>query len=288
MRKLGKAAKMMVEKGDAEGMKNLTKRFDEERQKIKRQLQHRSESRLIVKNGDDVRQDQLMLQIIRVMDNCLKRVGLDLKLTSYGVLATAPQAGLLEYIQTSDGSLSTSVEMLNEKSNIMNYLIENQPDPDNNPIPVKEAALENFCKSSAGYAVITYLLGVGDRHLGNVMMLPDGRFCHIDFGWIFGDDPKKKFVAPPPFRITAAMVDAMGGPDGKHFRDFCKYSCQAYRVLRKNVVLIMSLLRLMQDAGIEALESGADLKFRFVEDRFMLRLTDDDEAEEHFLRPPSL
>ena len=37
--------------------------------------------KLMIKNGDDVRQDQLILQLIRVMDHCLKRVGLDLKLT---------------------------------------------------------------------------------------------------------------------------------------------------------------------------------------------------------------
>ena len=43
---------------------------------------------IIYKNGDDLRQDQLVIQIFRLMDRLLKKENLDLKLIPYRVLAT--------------------------------------------------------------------------------------------------------------------------------------------------------------------------------------------------------
>ena len=49
------------------------------------------------KFGDDLRQDQLILQMITLIDRLLRRENLDLKLTPYKVLACSSQHG--EYIQ---------------------------------------------------------------------------------------------------------------------------------------------------------------------------------------------
>ena len=43
--------------------------------------------------GDDLRQDQLVVQIITLMDRLLRKENLDLRLTPYKVLATGTDHG---------------------------------------------------------------------------------------------------------------------------------------------------------------------------------------------------
>ena len=71
----------------------------------------------------------------------------------------------------------------------------------------------------------------------------------------------------------------MGGQEGKYFAQFCKLAIEAYKQLRRNAVLIMSLLRLMKDAGIEALQVDPESRLRFVEERFRLDLGDEEGGE---------
>jgi phosphatidylinositol 3-kinase len=74
---------------------------------------------------------------------------------------------------------SIALSTIIAKGEIKSWLIEQ--DPDN-----FEENHSNFIKSCAGYCVITYILGIGDRHLDNILLTPDGRLFHIDFGFILG------------------------------------------------------------------------------------------------------
>lgn len=82
------------------------------------------------------------------------------------------------------------------------------------------------------------------------------------------------------------MVDGMGGLDGKEYKQFCSLSCQAFNVLRKSAGLVLNLLHLMSDAGIEDLSNhpSADAVgvIAKVEERFRLDLTDE-QAEVFFV-----
>ncbi|KAK7077877.1 Phosphatidylinositol 3-kinase catalytic subunit type 3 [Halocaridina rubra] len=54
----------------------------------------------IFKNGDDLRQDQLIIQMITLMDKVLRRENLDLKLTPYKVLATSSKHGFVQFVES--------------------------------------------------------------------------------------------------------------------------------------------------------------------------------------------
>ena len=138
--------------------------------------------------------------------------------------------------------------------------------------------LETFVKSCAGYCVAMYLLGVGDRHLDNLMLRSNGTLFHIDFGYIFGRDPKP---FPPPMRLCKEMVEAMGGADSALYVKFRLLCSEAFNILRRPAAsnTILNLLLLMADADVQDLKGGehrVDEVLKLVTDRFRLDLTSEE------------
>jgi len=233
--------------------------------------------KIMFKSGDDLRQDQLIMQLISLMDRLLKKVNLDLKLLTYGILAVGQNDGLMEFVRS---SMPISAVLKTYNNSIADYLRHHRPDKAG-PYEIAASALDTFVKSCAGYCVITYILGIGDRHLDNIMINTSGQMFHIDFGFIFGQDPKPM---PPPFRFTRQMADAMGGEDSEHYARFKTFCCQSYNWLRKSANLILNLLSLMGDAGIQDISKRSELSkvLLKVEEKFRLDLTDE-QAEQFFL-----
>lgn len=54
----------------------------------------KSTHKIMFKSGDDLRQDQLVMQMISLMDKLLKKVNLDLQLITYGILAVRQTDGM--------------------------------------------------------------------------------------------------------------------------------------------------------------------------------------------------
>lgn len=64
----------------------------------------------IFKHGDDLRQDQLILQMITLMDKLLRKENLDLRLTPYKVLATSTRHGFVQFIDSIGVADAVSLE----------------------------------------------------------------------------------------------------------------------------------------------------------------------------------
>ena len=117
----------------------------------------------------------------------------------------------------------------------------------------------NSLLSCAGYAVATYLLAIGDRHLENLMLCRNGKMWHLDFGYILGKQPPKKGMWAPPIRINKPMVLGLGGLTSPGYREFVSKTIDAFLYLRNFRNLIMNLMALMIDSSIDDLpKSEAD------------------------------
>lgn len=227
---------------------------------------------ILFKVGDDLRQDQLVIQIIILMDRLLQKENLDLKLTPYRILATNATAGAMQFIP------STSLSAVSARyKTVLAYLKANNPD-DNEPLGVRKETMDTYIKSCAGYCVITYLLGVGDRHLENLLLAPDGHFFHADFGFILGRDPKP---FAPMMKLCKEMVEGMGGTSSPLYLQFKQYCFTAYTTLRKSANLILNLFSLMVDANIPDIRVEPDKAVLKVKERFHLEMTEE-EAIRHF------
>ena len=63
-----------------------------------------------------------------------------------------------------------------EHGNLQNYLrLDHADDGALGSYGIEAGVLDTFIRSCAGYSVLTYVLGVGDRHLDNLMLAPDGK-----------------------------------------------------------------------------------------------------------------
>merc|ERR1719495_794877 len=189
----------------------------------------------------------------------LKAENLDMQLTPYPVLATSPDTGFLEFVANSNAIARILSDYNND---IMEFLRTH-----NKKGNQQQTALKNFVMSCAGYCVITYLLGIGDRHLDNLLLTKNGALLHIDFGYILGRDPKP---LPPPMKLSKEMVDAMGGMNSEHYQDFRKECYTAFLYLRRHANLILNLFSLMVDASVPDIALEPDKTVKKVQDKFRL------------------
>lgn len=94
-----------------------------------------------------------------------------------------------------------------------------------------------FIRSAVGACILSYVVGVGDRHLQN-MVISNGELAHIDFSYLLGHDPKLQM----DIRITPPMVLMMGGEHSHDYASFVKNVSSSFQKVRKHTGLWYALL----------------------------------------------
>ena len=218
---------------------------------------------IIYKNGDDLRQDQLMMVLIRLIDKELKAHDLDLKFVIYEVLPFSVSDGMMKCVTG-----TKSVEDIARTQKLSDYLRQFNKDPAS-----YEAAIDTYVRSCAGYCVLNMVFGWGDRHAANLLLCQDGHFFHIDFGFILGSEPNYN-IFKTDVRLDSNMLEPMGPPSSPHRAQFYTYAHDAYLILRKFGSRILSLLYVMRDS-FQADDAANIKSIDFVKGRLHLGCTDE-------------
>lgn len=236
---------------------------------------------VLFKIGDDLRQDLLTLQLLELMDTHWKSCGLNLHIIPYGCIATGEGVGMLEVVLNSDTVANITrtnggAQAAFSEEPLMNWL--RQFNKERNEV---ERCLWNFLYSAAGYAVATYVLGIGDRHNDNIMLRQDGTLFHIDFGHFLGNFKRKFGIKreTAPFVFTPMYAYMLGGQNSPIFLYFVDVACHAFNVVRRFSGTLMTLFMLMLSTGIPELQRVEDIEWlRGV----LLVDRSDEEAAEHY------
>ncbi|XP_050681509.1 phosphatidylinositol 4-phosphate 3-kinase C2 domain-containing subunit alpha isoform X2 [Leptidea sinapis] len=212
------------------------------------------------KVGDDLRQDALVLQVIKVMDSLWLKAGLDLRIVTFQALPTSNKRGMIEIVSEAETLRAIQTEWgltgsFKDKP-IAEWLAKH------NPSELEyQRARDNFTASCAGYSVATYLLGICDRHNDNIMLKTSGHLFHIDFGKFLGDAQMfgnfKRDRAP--FVLTHDMAYVINGGERptQRFQHFVELCCMAFNIVRAHHDHILDLFALMSMSGVSGVTSAA-------------------------------
>ena len=200
----------------------------------------------LLKGMDDMRQDAVMQQVFALTNTLLDKDGEtrnhNLKIRTYKVVPLSQRSGILQWCKGTkplqscligeDGVhpryfpapyLSFNNCQKHYKNQTQDtkhfeqicrqfppamkfFFMETFPSPE-----MYQKAKSSYTKSVAASSMVGHILGLGDRHLNNILMdQATGEIVHIDFGIAFD---KGKILPTPelvPFRLTNDIVDGFG------------------------------------------------------------------------------
>ena len=199
---------------------------------------------LMSKSNDDLRQEVFVMQMIHYYKSVFAKAKLSLWLKTYRILSTSSSTGLIEVLvdATSLDGLKKS-EGYPTEGGLRRYFEETYGGPDSRSF---KAAQRNFMQSLAGYALVSYFLGLKDRHNGNIMIDTRGHLIFIDFGFAMGMAPGHEFsMERAPFKFTPEYLEVMGGKDDPCFKEFERLFVQGFKEARNNSQIALGLVEIM-------------------------------------------
>ncbi|KAG0139431.1 hypothetical protein CROQUDRAFT_111621 [Cronartium quercuum f. sp. fusiforme G11] len=235
---------------------------------------------VIVKTGADLRQEQLITQLINEFGRIWCEEKCDVWVRYYQILVTGESTGLMETIvdAVSLHSLKKAAYSKLSQQNgeslpnytIYDHYLETFGEPHTSTF---KKAQDKFMRSLVSYSIISYILQLKDRHNGNILIDKEGHLIHIDFGFVLSNSPGSLGFEMAPFKLSQDYIQLLGGIDEFKWIEFLDLFKLAFKKVRKHAERIITIVELMQlDSKLPCFGSG-ETTIKNIRERFQLGLT---------------
>lgn len=222
---------------------------------------------VLVKGGDDVRQEMLASQLIRQFKCIFTEACLPLYLRPYEILVTGANSGIMVFVPD-----TISFDALKKAFGVDSIAKVFDSAFADNPYQAKK----NFIESHAAYSLVAYLFQVKDRHNGNFLLDAEGHVIHIDYGYMLSNSPGSVNFESSPFKLTTEFLDIMDGEISDNYEYFRTLIVRGFLEVRKHADRLLLLVEMMLSASkMPCFSAGPEATFAALKDRFMLNLTEE-------------
>ncbi|XP_046396588.1 phosphatidylinositol 4-kinase beta isoform X2 [Ischnura elegans] len=225
---------------------------------------------VIVKCGDDLRQELLAYQLLDTLRRIWDEAGLPLWLRPYRIVCLSGDSGLIETIPN-----TVSLHQMKKHLGLTlpEYFAREFGESNSERFLT---AQKNFVFSCAAYSLVCYLLQVKDRHNGNILLDEDGHVIHIDFGFMLSASPRNLGFETSPFKLTPEFVAVMGGEGSDLFNYFRVLLLQGLLAARKHKDSVLQLVEIMRAGSqLPCFRAGGGSTVQGLANRFHQSMTDE-------------
>ena len=222
--------------------------------------------KVLIKSGEDLRQEQFASQLINEFAQIFKIEEVDCYLYPYEIISTGNNAGIIEVCPNSVSLDELKHKISFDPNNSLKVFYENYFGKGSKKY---KKAIRNLVRSLAGYSLVCYFLQIKDRHNGNILINNEGYLIQIDFGFFLSNAPGGEFEKAP-FKLTDEVIEVIGGINSKYFQIFRKLMWKGMIAVSKHYEKIMILVEMMYcgyGKKLECFKSGdstlTKLKERF-------------------------
>ena len=222
--------------------------------------------KVLIKSGEDLRQEQFASQLINEFAQIFKIEEVDVYLYPYEIISTGNNAGIIEVCPNSISLDELKHKISFDQNNSLKTFYENYFGKGSKKY---KKAVRNLVRSLAGYSLVCYFLQIKDRHNGNILINNEGYLIQIDFGFFLSNAPGGEFEKAP-FKLTDEVIEVIGGINSKYFQIFRKLMWKGMIAISKHYEKIMILVEMMYCGYGKKLEcfKGGDLTLTKLKERF--------------------